>query len=302
MNVQLALTGLFGFFWGGFVTPIAIRLARDYQIMDHPDPRKIHKNLTPRGAGLALWAGYLLWTLYAVSDFEALRYSATAATLVFFCGYMDDMRSLSPFLRLAAHLYAAYLVVAPLPMPFFSRTLCFFWIAGATSAYNLIDGVNGLCISIFISSAATLCLVGDVSFGVAGASIALGVLCWNFPMAQTFLGDGGSTLLGFLFATHFVSVAAPVLAKVGLHELILLLLAFGGVPVLDTLAAFSRRIINGKSPFYPDRGHLHHRLMELTRSPFWAVACLILLHALFLAGGAIVYARLEVLVKTGSRL
>ncbi|MDR2522573.1 MAG: undecaprenyl/decaprenyl-phosphate alpha-N-acetylglucosaminyl 1-phosphate transferase [Synergistaceae bacterium] len=301
MDVQLTLTGLIGFFWGGFMTPIAIRLARDYQIMDHPDPRKIHKDLTPRGAGLALWGGYLLWALYAVPDFDGLRYSATAATLVFFCGYMDDMKSLSPFLRLAVHLYAAYLVVSPLPLPFFSRVLCFLWIAGTTSAYNLIDGVNGLCISIFIASALALCFVGNVSFGAAGASMALGVLCWNFPMAQTFLGDGGSTLLGFLFAAHFISAAAPVLAKVGPHELILLLLAFGGVPVLDTLAAFSRRIINGKSPFYPDRGHLHHKLMELTRSPFWAVTCLFLLHVLFLAGGTAVYTRLEVLVKTGLR-
>jgi UDP-GlcNAc:undecaprenyl-phosphate GlcNAc-1-phosphate transferase len=293
MNVQLVLMGLFSFFWGGFVTPISIKLAHEYQIIDLPDQRKIHKDRTPRGAGLGLWAGYLLWALYFVSDLPWLRYSATSATLIFFCGYMDDMKSLSPFIRLAVHALASSLIVLPLPMPLLTRLVCLVWIAGTTSAYNLIDGVNGLCISVFISSSLALCLLGDTSFGVAGAAMALGVLCWNFPMAQTFLGDGGSTLLGFLFASHFVTDTASVLGKVSLHVLILLLLVFGGIPVLDTLVAFSRRILRGKSPFYPDRGHLHHHLMEWTRSPFWAVTCLLLLHALFLAGGAAVYTRLS---------
>jgi UDP-GlcNAc:undecaprenyl-phosphate GlcNAc-1-phosphate transferase len=293
MDVQLMLTGLFSFFWGGFVTPLSIRLAYNYQIMDLPDQRKIHKERTPRGAGLGLWAGYLLWALYSVSDDPAIRYGATGATLVFFCGYMDDMKSLSPFIRLAVHLFAATLIVFPLPLPFLSRIVCLVWIAGTTSAYNLIDGVNGLCISVFISSTLALCIVGDAPFGVMGAATALGVLCWNFPMAQTFLGDGGSTLLGFLFASHFVTAASPILATKGLHELILVFLLMGGIPVLDTLVAFSRRILGGRSPFYPDRGHLHHHFLEWTRSPFWAVTCLLLLHAFFLAGGVAAYTKLR---------
>ncbi|MDR2137182.1 MAG: undecaprenyl/decaprenyl-phosphate alpha-N-acetylglucosaminyl 1-phosphate transferase, partial [Synergistaceae bacterium] len=290
---------LFGFFWGGFVTPLSIRLAHHYRIMDLPGGRKIHQEITPRGAGLGLWAGYLLWALYFVPDMPQVRYSATAATLIFFCGYMDDMKSTSPFLRLAIHLLSACLVVFPLSplflpsLPFLSWGVCLVWIAGTTSAYNFIDGVNGLCISIFISSAAALCFLGGTPFGVVGAAIALGIFCWNFPMAQTFLGDGGSTLLGFLFASHFVTGASPVLARVGLHELILLLLLLGGVPVLDTLIAFCRRILEGESPFYPDKKHLHHYLIKWTRSPFWAVTCLVLLHAFLLLGGVTVYMKLR---------
>jgi UDP-GlcNAc:undecaprenyl-phosphate GlcNAc-1-phosphate transferase len=294
MNVHWVLTGLFSFFWGGFVTPISIRLAGDYRIMDLPDHRKIHKVQTPRGAGLGLWVGYLLWSLYFVSDFASIKYIATGATLVFFCGYLDDMKSMSPFLRLAVHLCAATLVLWPLRLPVIVGVVCLFWITGTTSAYNLIDGVNGLCISIFIASGAALCFVDDAGavFGISGAAMALGVLCWNFPMARTFLGDGGSTLLGFLFASHFTAFCVPVLARADLHELILLLLLFGGIPVLDTLVAFSRRILMGKSPFYPDRGHLHHHLLELTRSPSLAVTCLLLLHALLLTAGVMVYARM----------
>jgi UDP-GlcNAc:undecaprenyl-phosphate GlcNAc-1-phosphate transferase len=295
MNVQLVLTGLFGFFWGGFVTPLSIRLAHSFRIIDLPDARKVHTERTPRGAGLVLWSGYLLWSLYFVSETPLIRYSATAATLIFFCGYIDDIRSLSPFVRLAGHALAAALIVVPLRLPLVSAVVCLAWITGLTSAYNLIDGLNGLCVSIFIASALTLCFLGDAVFGIAGAGMALGVLCWNFPKASTFLGDGGSTLLGFMFSSHFVTAAAPLLSAdraVWPHELILLLLLLGGIPVLDTLCAFSRRILRGKSPFYPDKGHLHHLLMERTRSSFWTVACLLLLHALFLCGGAAVYAKL----------
>ena len=292
MNVRLVLTGLFGFFWGGFVTPLSIRLAHSFQIIDLPGERKLHTERTPRGAGLALWSGYLLWSLYFVSAAPAIRYSAAAATLIFFSGYMDDIRSLSPFVRLAAHALAAAVVVIPLRLPFTASVISLVWITGLTSAYNLIDGLNGLCVSIFIASALTLCFLGDAVFGVAGARMTLGVLCWNFPRASTFLGDGGSTLLGFLFSSHFVTAAAPLLSSIWPHELILLFLLLGGVPVLDTLCAFCRRILRGKSPFYPDKGHLHHLLTERTRSPFWAVACLLLLHALFLGGGAAVYVKL----------
>jgi UDP-GlcNAc:undecaprenyl-phosphate GlcNAc-1-phosphate transferase len=292
MNVQLVLTGLLGFFWGGFATPLSIKLAYSFDIMDLPGPRKVHTGRTPRGAGLVLWSGYLLWSLYFVSAIPAVRCAAMGATLIFFCGYMDDMRSLSPFLRLAVHASAAAFAVAPLDLPPLSRAICFAWITGMTSAYNLIDGVNGLCASLFIVSAGALCFLGAAAFGAAGAGMALGVFCWNFPSARTFLGDGGSTLLGFLFASHFAISARGVLAAVSPHETVLLLLLLGGVPALDTLFAFSRRIVAGKSPFYPDRGHLHHIVLDRTGSPFWAVTALASLHALFLAGGAAVFGKL----------
>ena len=291
-DVKLIVLGLLGFFWGGLTAPLSIRLAEWYGIMDIPDARKIHTTQMPRGGGLGLWVGYLLLSLCLVSRLPMLRFSATGATLVFLCGYLDDMRSLSPFLRLALHFVASALAVLPLGLPPLTAAFCLVWVAGVTSAYNLIDGVNGLCISLFIASMAALSLLGAAPVGVCMGAMSLGVLCWNFPSAQTFLGDGGSTLLGYLFAVHFAASALPRLSNVGLHELILLFLAFGGVPVLDTMAAFSRRIIMGKSPFYPDKGHLHHLLMALTGSPFWSVLVLLSLQVMSLLGGIAVYNRL----------
>ena len=292
IDVRLFFLGVGGFFWGGLTTPLSIRLARMYGILDIPDARKIHTSQMPRGGGLGLWTGYLLLALYLAQRFPMVRCSATGATLVFLCGYLDDMCSLSPFPRLGLHFIAAALAVAPLGLPLPVALVALIWVAGMTSAYNLIDGVNGLCLSIFIASSAALYWLRAAPVGVCMGAMALGVLCWNFPRAQTFIGDGGSTLLGYLFASHFAMAALPRLPAVRLHELILLLLLFGGIPVLDTMVAFSRRILMGKSPFYPDRGHLHHLLMTLTGSPLWSVSVLLVLQALLLAGGLAVYARL----------
>ena len=303
--MRLFVLGLAGFFWGGLTTPLSIRLAQIYGILDIPDARKIHTVKMPRGGGLGLWTGYLLFALCLVGRLSFLRFTATGATVVFLCGYLDDMCSLSPFLRLGLHFTASSLAVLPLGLPPLTAAVALVWVAGMTSAYNLIDGVNGLCLSLFIAATVALCCLrapasaGAASMGACMGAMALGVLCWNFPTAQTFLGDGGSTLLGYLFASHFVLAALPSLgagltspAPVRLHELTLLLLLFGGVPVLDTMVAFSRRILMGKSPFYPDKGHLHHLLMSLTGSPLWSVSVLLVLQGLTLAGGLAVYARL----------
>ena len=299
IDVRLFVLGLAGFFWGGLTTPISIRLAQWYGILDIPDARKIHKSQMPRGGGLCLWTGYLLLAAYLGSRYSFLKYSATGATIIFLCGYVDDMCSLSPFPRLALHFISASLVVLPLNLPIIITIVSIIWVAGVTSAYNLIDGVNGLCISMFMASAGALCFIRGAASGsslisVCMGAMALGVLCWNFPSAQTFLGDGGSTLLGYLFASHFTATALPnMINKLDLHELILLFILFGGVPVVDTMLAFSRRIIMGKSPFYPDKGHLHHILMSLTGSPLWSVSVLLILQSLSLAAGIQVYSQLK---------
>ena len=79
IDAGLFLLGLGGFFWGGLATPLSIRLARSYRILDLPDARKIHTGQMPRGAGLVLWTGYLLWALYAVAEAPSVRFTALGA-------------------------------------------------------------------------------------------------------------------------------------------------------------------------------------------------------------------------------
>ena len=292
IDVKLFIFIIIGFFWGGLTAPVSIRLAGIYGIIDIPDARKIHKGKMPRGAGLGLWAGYLLMAVIMSEEMPELRFIATGGTLIFFCGYLDDMCSLSPFLRLVLHIIASSLVVLPLNANVIVSVIAVIWLAGVTSAYNLIDGMNGLCISIFIASSVALFMLGNSYAGIYMGAMALGVLCWNFPAAQTFLGDGGSTLLGYLFASHFLTIVLPRLPYIRLYELIGLMILFGGIPVVDTLTAFTRRMLSGKSPFYPDKKHLHHILISLTGSNILTVSIILTLQVLMLFLGLQLYLRL----------
>ena len=292
LDVKLILFVIAGFFWGGLTAPVSIRLADIYGILDVPNARKIHKVNTPRGAGLGLWLGYMLMSVIMSDTMPELKFTATGATIIFMCGYLDDMCSLSPFLRLGLQIIAASMVVLPLELDIVVSALAIVWIAGVTSAYNLIDGMNGLCISLFIASSVALFFLGKSYAGIYTGAMALGVLCWNFPSAQTFLGDGGSTLLGYLFASHFITIALPHVRNIRLDGLIIMFVLFGGVPFVDTMTAFIRRMLTGKSPFYPDKKHLHHILMLLTGSNVVTVTIMLSLHLFLLAAGLRIYFRM----------
>ncbi len=292
LDVKLFAFLLVGFFWGGLTAPVSIRLAGIYGIIDVPNARKIHKGNTPRGAGLGLWLGYMLMAVLMSGNLPYLRCIATGATIIFLCGYLDDMCSLSPVLRLCLHLVASALVVIPLNIGADASLISIIWIAGVTSAYNLIDGMNGLCISIFIASSCALFLLGRSYPAIYMGAMALGVLCWNFPSAQTFLGDGGSTLLGYLFASHFITSARIRFVCHNFEDAVILLILFGGIPVIDTLTAFARRILTGKSPFHPDKKHLHHLLISLTGSNVLTVTIILSLQVIMLVLGLRFYTRL----------
>ena len=289
LDVKLLLFIIAGFFWGGLTAPISIRLAGIYGILDIPDARKIHKGNMPRGAGLGLWLGYMLMAVLMSQEMPELKFIAAGATIIFFAGYLDDMCSLSPYLRLCLHIISASMAVLPLELDILVSALAIIWIAGTTSSYNLIDGMNGLCISLFIASSIALFFLGSSYAGIYTGAMALGILCWNFPSAQTFLGDGGSTLLGYLFAAHLLTIILPVLNTQGLGKLFAVFVLFGGVPLIDTAIAFTRRMLTGHSPFYPDKKHLHHILISLTGSNVVTVTIMLSLHLFSLAAGLRVY-------------
>lgn len=268
--LSIYLFTLLTFLWGLIGTPIAIALAQKFRLLDIPGGRKKHHNIMPRGAGLVLWSGYLMWALFTGNPGVEVPFIATGATLIFIVGYMDDMHPLPPLLRLVFHLLAAAWVIYPLPVPLWQRALFVFWIAGATNAYNLIDGMDGLCLTITLVTA--LCALYAESRGMwlPFTGLVFGVLLWNFPQPRTFLGDGGSTLLGYICSSQMAWSIFPNIFGMGFVQLSILLLLLGGVPVIDTLTAMTRRILHKKSPFEPDRGHAHHKLQDLGL-PKWAV-------------------------------
>lgn len=251
------------FIWGVSLTPLSIKLAGRFGLMDLPDPRKIHNEPIPRGAGLILWVGYLFWCLMFAPAGWYFPALATGGSMVFLVGYMDDMSSLNPMIRLSVHLLAAGLMVLPFQQgsPFFIL-ISVLWIAGCTNAYNLIDGMNGLSLSMAIVTMVSLAWNGAATFTLPVVGLSSGVLFWNFPRARTFLGDGGVYLLGFVVANLILRWGAKMLSEAG-PSLIPVMVLLGGVPVLDTLVTILRRLISRRSPFSPDRGHIHHRLLDM---------------------------------------
>ena len=271
----IALLFLIFVLWGALMTPLSIKLAYRYGLMDYPDQRKIHHDPVPRGAGLVLWAGFMLWALLFSEVSYGLKVVVSGATLVFFAGYIDDMLSMSPFGRLAVHFAAAALSLVLTGQQSVLRLgLYLFWVAGVTNAYNFIDGMNGLALSMAALSLSFIGFMSGSLWIVPVVAMILGILPWNFPKAKTFLGDGGVYLLGYLTATTAMLWLSPMELDFG--KLCAALLLVGGVPVIDTLVAITRRVLAGKSPFYPDRGHIHHRLLDHGCPPEIALAILAL--------------------------
>lgn len=272
--------------WGYFLTPISIKLSGRFGILDQPSPRKGHSQPVPRGAGLVVWMGYLFWSLLFAPSGEGYSFLATGASMVFFIGYLDDMSPIKPIIRLIVHLLAASLVVIPFHVtsPIF-YVIYFIWISGCTNAYNLIDGMNGLSLSMAILSFLALGLAsGRLDITVPLMALCLGVLPWNFPKAHTFLGDGGVYMLGYVVSTMTMWLVGPKLINFNLLTIVVLTM-LGGVPVIDTLTTIVRRLLSGRSPFSPDRGHVHHRLLDKGLSQATVLALLAFAQTLLLGIG-----------------
>ncbi len=278
-------SALLNFMWGIIATPVSMRLSETFRLLDVPGGRKKHRSVTPRGAGIVLWTGYLLWALVNPNPGVEVPYVATGATLVFLVGYMDDMHSLPPMKRLIVHLLAAIWVVFPLSVPPVQKALLVLWVAGCTNAYNFVDGMDGLALSIALVSSYIAYRGGNPYTWLPFCGLIAGVLLWNFPRARTFLGDGGATLLGYVCASHLAWDLFPRFFDIHPVLLAIVLLLIGGVPVVDTLIAMLRRMAMRKSPFYPDRGHAHHILLDFHLRTWQVLSVLVVVHALLVSVG-----------------
>ena len=249
--------------------------------------------------GLAVIAGFLVSVIYLVIvmsiehtidlggneqyGLKLLGFLGGIIVLAITC-FLDDMKGIPPFTKLAGQLIAAIIVVYSgvrienLNLPFFNQIglndaasiiLTLGWIIGITNAINLIDGLDGLSSGICIISSVSLLIIFALNYSpmiaiiliTALAGALVGFIPFNFNPAKTFIGDTGSNFLGFsLSVISILGVAKTYTAVVIVAPLIVLAL-----PVFDTICAIIRRIVKGKSikaVMQADKGHLHHRLMQ----------------------------------------
>ena len=279
--------------------PGVMRLAHRAGAIDRPGPRRVHLEPVPTLGGLALIAAVMIvaWGSRVLPgparELEArplLGYTLAALPIIAL-GIVDDLRGAPPLAKLGVQACSALVLslfgyrVAEITNPLggtlaaheLSAPLTIAWVLVMTNAINLIDGLDGLAAGVVAIAAATLWWVGHShgDFYVMFFSAILigatgGFLCFNFPPARVFMGDTGSQFLGLTLAA--VSLLEN---RKGTTALALLLpIVALGLPLIDSVSAFGRRVIAGRPVFHGDTEHIHHRMMRLGLSPRGAVLLL----------------------------
>lgn len=277
-----------------FTTPIAKKIAFKLKAVDYPRARGMNNEPVPLMGGLAIVAGFM-GAMVLLSPFIAELHSMRfvgfiiGGIIIVVVGMFDDVYELSAKFKLLIQIIVAIIVVCTgtkldfIMWPMweylkpFASVFTVIWIVGLINAVNLIDGLDGLAAGV--TSIASVCLTilcilsGNVLATIictclAGAS--LGFLPRNFAPAEIYMGDTGSTFLGYVLA---VSSCIGVFKSYAILSILLSVLAMA-LPILDTSFAMIRRAINHQPIMSPDRGHLHHRLVDSGYSSKQAVVCL----------------------------
>ena len=309
---DIAIAFLLAFIVSFVATPYTIKIANKIGAVDVPkDKRRMHTKAMPKFGGPAVILGVLVSMIYLIAVmsiegsldlFSTQQYGKKllgvllGVIVIAITGTLDDIKTLKPWQELLGQTIAAIIVVAfgtkieHLDIPFlykigfnetFSIIVTIIWIVGVTNAINLIDGLDGLSSGISVISAISLLIIfllnGSAMVPIilitALAGALVGFLPYNFSPAKTFIGDTGSNFLGFMLA--IVSILG--IAKTYTLAVIVLPVIVLGLPIFDVLFAIVRRIVKGKSikaVFKPDKGHLHHRLVEKGFTPKQAVLIL----------------------------
>lgn len=265
-------------------TPAAKRIAFKLGAIDVPrDKRRVHKRPIPRMGGLSIYVSFLTCSLVFSRFDKTVIGIMLGGTLILIMGILDDIKSLKPFQKLLFQIGAAIILilfnikVENITVPFFAKggtidigyvgiLVTILWVVGITNAINLIDGLDGLACGIGLISSLTLFGVALMSsrdmavlLTVILSGACIGFLPYNFNPASIFMGDTGSQFLGFILAAISIQGALKSAAALAAAVPILAL----GLPIYDTLFSMVRRKINNRPIMEADRGHLHHRLMDM---------------------------------------
>jgi UDP-GlcNAc:undecaprenyl-phosphate GlcNAc-1-phosphate transferase len=319
------------------LTPLVRRVAIRFGAIDRPNARRVNVRPIPRGGGVAVAAAFILTTLgflavnaighfvevpttVELNDLVGLLLGGALATAI---GVIDDGLDLRARWQFAGQLgLAVFAVLLGFVVTFIANPVgggnirlvgpiafgfTILWIAGMINSINFIDGLDGLSSGIGLIAALTLGVISLTTqvafagqpfiavlcFALAGAL--LGFLRWNFHPARIFAGTSGVMFLGYTLA--LLSILG--IAKVAVALLVL------GVPIIDAFWIIVRRLANGRSPFSPDRGHLHHRLLDIGLSHrqtvllIYGICVLLAVLALLLSGTTQLYAFMGLFIAIG---
>lgn len=297
---NIAIAFILAFIVSFMATPYTIKIANKIGAVDIPkDKRRMHTKKMPKFGGPAVILGFIVSMVYllivmsiegSIDLFTEQEHGKKLLGILLgivaiaITGILDDTKTLNWWQQLLGQTIAAIIVVSfgtkieHLDIPFlyriglndvFSTIVTIVWIVGVTNAINLIDGLDGLSSGISLISCISLLIIFLMNDSPMIATVLVtamsgalvGFLPYNFSPAKTFIGDTGTNFLGFMLAVvSILGVAKTYTAAVIVLPVIVL-----GLPIFDVLFAIVRRIAKGKSikaVFKPDKGHLHHRLVE----------------------------------------
>ncbi len=292
-----------------FVTlfiPLVKRIAKHIGAIDIPNERKVHKNPIPRLGGLGIYAGFLLG--YMLFGHPSLQMNSIliGSFIIIVTGLCDDVSPIKPLPKLIGQIAAACILVfygnilltditvfgQYIEFGIFAYPITILFVVACTNVINLIDGLDGLSggiSSIFFLSTIVICFFQErftgLEYTLALISLGstLGFLFHNFNPARIFAGDSGAMFMGYI-----ISVISLLGFKTTVMTSIFAPIAILAVPILDTLFAIIRRLINHKHIYDADKEHLHHQLLKMNFSHKMTVIIIYIITALF-ATASILY-------------
>ena len=277
-------------------TPVVKSFARRVGAMDVPkDGRRMHDHPIPRLGGLAMFFGFILSVLLFADITRPVQGILLGSVLIVIIGVIDDIISVKYWIKLIVQIAAAVVAILHgvvidvlsnpnlfsehlfLQLGWLSIPITIIWIVAITNSVNLIDGLDGLSVGVSAIASVTMLvialLVSESNVAVILAALVgacLGFIPYNLNPAKIFAGDTGALLLGYVLATVSIMGMFKVYALISFAVPFIVL----ALPIFDTVFAFMRRILKGQNPMKPDRGHLHHRLIDMGLNQKQAVAIL----------------------------
>lgn len=307
--LEVLLTCIVSFLITFLAIPAIIKIADLKKLFDVPDGRKLHTKPIASLGGVGIFCGFFFSSLLFISSpaNPEFQYFYAAAVVIFFLGLKDDILIISPLKKFLGQVLAAGIIIhlgglridsmhgllGLEQMPaLFSLALTYITIIVVVNAYNLIDGVDGLAGSLGLLTTAvfgTYFLMAGIpayamlSFAVAGSLAAF--LIFNFNPAKIFMGDSGSLMLGLvnsILVIKFIQVGDTAAVAFPVESVVAVAVAILIVPLADTLRVFSIRISQGRSPFSPDRNHIHHLLLDRGLNHKYVTLCCLLMNIFFI--------------------
>ncbi|HLR69338.1 glycosyltransferase family 4 protein [Virgibacillus alimentarius] len=287
------------------VTPVIIKLAKKWNVVDKPNNRKMHKDLKPSMGGLAIFIGVVAGFLYLQPMHPQLNAIVLGACIMLITGMLDDIFEFKAIYKLAGQTAAAIVVVSSgliiekLTLPFlgtvhlgyFGIAMTIFWIVAAANAINLIDGLDGLAAGVSAIGLTSILVMGFIDHRLLVVYLCVilvgscfGFLYHNFYPSKIFMGDTGALFLGYSIA--IVSMLG-LFKNVAFFSFLVPLIVIA-IPIFDTIFAIIRRAINNQGIATPDKKHIHYQLINMGYS-HRASVLIIYVFSIFFGGMAIVF-------------